>query len=669
MREKLILEVPKGIKYFSDYEEQGFHLEDFPYILDKQIPGCGFTTWVLKNSQNVILASPRKMLMINKKSQMDEEKVPVFLVNISNENYVDKDLNKSTNNDSQENVPSVKDWKELKHNLGLYISERHFDKRPIKIIVTYDSYRKVREILEEARLFDSFYTVVDEFQSIFTDSRFKSDTEMEFIENLKSVQKVCYVSATPMMEEYLDLIDYFRDLPYQSLDWGALEPDRISKPELDVRSLKSVNTAIKPIIEAYRAGRFEHRLQPDGSGDVTSKEAVFYINSVSNIIGIINTCKLMPEEVCILCSNTSYNQKRISTRLDKKKQGIEYKIEDVPTRNKPRKMFTFCTRTVYLGADFYSPCARSFIISDANIETLAVDITLDLPQILGRQRLDENPWRNSAVLYVRPPMKFKGTTEEEFNAWVEKKMKETKDLLLSYESSPDEAKFSVANIYEREAKGNNYKYNYVSVNKHAGKQPTPVFNSLVAIAEKRAFDIQKKDYADRFVTNNRIREAGINITTELSFNVQYVLRNFDRFSSSKDKLKYLCTQQDVVLSQKEWNQLFSEIDDSYRNYYIGLGADRCKALGYDFSRLQREYEVKFFDTDLVRGELVAAFPVGLRISSSEAKDKLRELYRKLGYKKNPKATDLETYFILKDTKIKDPIEGKLVRAYEILGLR
>lgn len=64
-------------------------------------------------------------------------------------------------------------------------------------------------------------------------------------------------------------------------------------------------------------------------------------------------------------------------------------------------MFTLCTRTVYLGADFYSTCARSFIFSDANIDCLSVDISLDLPQILGRQRLDCNPWKNCAELYYK----------------------------------------------------------------------------------------------------------------------------------------------------------------------------------------------------------------------------------------------------------------------------
>ena len=44
---------------------------------------------------------------------------------------------------------------------------------------------------------------------------------------------------------------------------------------------------------------------------------------------------------------------------------------------------------------------RTVVLSDANIETLAVDISLDLPQILGRQRLVENPWKDEATVYFR----------------------------------------------------------------------------------------------------------------------------------------------------------------------------------------------------------------------------------------------------------------------------
>ena len=99
MKEKVILQVPKGIRYIDDYEKQGFHLEDFPYILDKKIPGCGFTSWILTNSQNIILASPRKMLMENKERQINGEgenrQELVYLVQTAFCDYnVDKDLNK-----------------------------------------------------------------------------------------------------------------------------------------------------------------------------------------------------------------------------------------------------------------------------------------------------------------------------------------------------------------------------------------------------------------------------------------------------------------------------------------------------------------------------------------------------------------------------------------------
>ena len=671
MKEKVILQVPKGIRYVDDYERQGFHLEDFPYILDKKIPGCGFTSWILTNSQNIILASPRKMLMENKERQINGEgkdrQELVYLVQTAFCDYgVDKDLNKySRESKDDQQVPT--DWVELKHSISQYVLKCQFDNRPVKIIVTYDSYRKIKEILEDIRLFDTFHTVVDEFQSIFTDSRFKSSTEMEFVETLKSVQKVCYVSATPMMEEYLNMMDYFKDLPYQELDWGTLDPGRIKKPNIDVRSLKSVNTAIKPVIEAYRAGKFEHKLVYDyltqSMRDVESKEAVIYVNSVTNIIGIIRACGLMPDEVCILCSDTPNNQKRISKKLDKKRQGIEYKIEKVPTREEARKMFTFCTRTVYLGADFYSDNARTFIVSDANIDTLAVDITLDLPQIMGRQRLEENPWKDEAILYVRPLMKSKAMNIKEFQAWIEKKVEETNDLLDSYDNSPTEkSKASLINVYSREVNGNNYRYNYVSVNQHAGSKPIPAFNSLVLIAEQRAFDIQQLDYADRFTVFSRILDQ-CNITQTQSMEVQMFIQKFNSLPTV-NRLKFLCTSEKNFTAE-EWEFIFSEIPNFYRNVYLGIGPERCKALGYNYSRAKAEYETKFFNTDIVKEDILSSFSVGDITTNKEIKEKLKRIYDRLGYKKIPKANALEEFFKLKDIKIKDK-SGNWIHKIEIL---
>ena len=70
--------VPQGIRYISDWEEYDkSYLFSFPHILDKKIPGCGFTEYCIRNNRNIILCSPRKILLQNK---FDQHKEDVFLV-------------------------------------------------------------------------------------------------------------------------------------------------------------------------------------------------------------------------------------------------------------------------------------------------------------------------------------------------------------------------------------------------------------------------------------------------------------------------------------------------------------------------------------------------------------------------------------------------------------
>lgn len=63
-REKII--VPRGIRYLKDWN--WFSLSQFPAkcIINKQIPGCGFTEYCISGAEDVILCSPRKILLENK---------------------------------------------------------------------------------------------------------------------------------------------------------------------------------------------------------------------------------------------------------------------------------------------------------------------------------------------------------------------------------------------------------------------------------------------------------------------------------------------------------------------------------------------------------------------------------------------------------------------------
>lgn len=131
-----------------------------------------------------------------------------------------------------------------------------------------------------------------------------------------------------------------------------------------------------------------------------------------------------------------------------------------------------------------------------------------------------------------------------------------------------------------------------------------------------------------------------------------------------DKLKFLCIHDNFKFSSDEWEIALSEIPEFYRNVYIEVGPERCKALGYNYSRAKAEYETKIFNTDIVKDNILQQFHVGDRLSNSEIKEKIGKIYKKLGYKKTPKANALEEFFEIKYTKIKE--NNSWVNGIEIL---
>lgn len=655
--------VPKGVRYV---DESDYTLEDFqfPHILDKKIPGCGYTEYCLRSPLPTILCSPRKILLENKEAQHIGE-VFYFRNEFDIETDTGKDLTKIDKASvSKENFEAVVDNSKeiseliviLNEKLSNYLSDCSMKGLTPKILVTYDSFRLVKEYLVKHNLFQYFYVVIDEFQSIFTDSRFKSTTEMEFVNQLQDVQRVCFVSATPMIDKYLKQVDEFKDLPYFEFDWSSEDPLRTITPDLKVRVAHSLTGQALKIINEYKSGNFEEAIV--GGNKIYSTEAVFYVNSVTNIISIIRKAELKPEECNILCANTPQNQKRVKSRL-----GRKFSIGSVPLKGEPHKMFTFCTRTVYLGADFYSFCARSFILSDANIDSLAVDITLDLPQILGRQRRPENPWKNRAELYYKTLGKANELTEEAFENIIKLKLKKTNDLLLSFSLTPDSAKHSVAETYKRDAISTNYQFTYTAVNEHGGNDLIPCLNNLVLIAERRAFDIQQKDYKDRFTVFNTIVDTGL-INTDITSSIQTFLRVFESLSGFKDKMRYLCDSS-KLLSDIEIGVILDQIPLTYKNYYMTLGPERLYSLGYDITKVSREYSDMFFDRNSLKESIYNTFHEGDKIAMSDIKIMLKDLYKSLGYNKSPMATDLEEFFELSRTKISTP-EGKYRDAFKLL---
>ena len=165
-------------------------------------------------------------------------------------------------------------------------------------------------------------------------------------------------------------------------------------------------------------------------------------------------------------------------------------------------MFTLCTRTTYLGADFYSTNAYTVVCSDCNIQTMTVDISLDLPQILGRQRLKENVFRNEVLLLYKAETKKMAIINEEKlvnDEKVREKDTKTERLLEEYNRMTEDGKLLWAEKAKRDSKL--YESDYLGVSKRTGRA---IYNYLVKIADQRAYDVSRREYIDEITIKRGI---------------------------------------------------------------------------------------------------------------------------------------------------------------------
>ena len=149
-----------------------------------------------------------------------------------------------------------------------------------------------------------------------------------------------------------------------------------------------------------------------------------------------------------------------------------------------------------------------------------------------------------------------------------------------------------------------------------------------------------------------------------------IVREFiEKFKESKDfpnKMKLLC---ETDLTDLERGVLLDQLPLTYKNYYETLGPERCKALGYNKTDLEKEYSDLQFDKSKLVSEIYKEFLVGSKYSKSDTKEKLKLIYSTLGYNKTPKANDLEEYFELKSCQITNKETGKRDMAFEIIKIK
>ena len=652
--EKETLKVPKGIQYISDWKN--YDLPEGHCIVDKGVTGCGYTEFCLRNDHLVVLCSPRKLLLENKYEQHQKEGNwnVLYLVN--------------ENEDDSNSVSGLEVEKIWTNKLFFHLQKCRQNNRPPKILVTYDSTYHLLSCLKTlGEDLGDVYFIIDEFQSIFLDAFFKASTEFNFVEYLQDCPNVLYLSATPMLDEYLVEVDEFKDLHFYELDWS--ETGSVENIKITSKKIISISGECKKIITKFQNGKYPIALNIQGK-PVESKEAVFYLNSVSDIIRTVRSSGLTPSDVNIICSGTKENKEKLS-RLSKNlgyTSATGFKLGKVPLKGEKNKKFTFCTRAVYMGADFYSDCASTYVFADPNIRCLALDISMDLPQIVGRQRNRSNPFKNNISVYYKTTDEIQ--TREEFDRIQEERDSATISLLNLYTKASDDEQVQYVQKLRRDSEL--YLHDFVSISNKTGQ---PVYNNFIRLAHERSWRISQKDYQDQISVTKVMEDKGYTVTEEGKYIQEdpiFLLfkTEFEGTNQFSEKLKIYCRYLDQYQKDSRLSGyiMFYVKDPDFQKYYLHYGTSGCNALKYRRQDLEEGMKTNVDVNDNL-DLIYNTFLVGEKYSTKDIKSLLGSIYTSLGISKTPKAVDLEEYFELEPTKVTNPGTKKRENGFKIISRR
>lgn len=611
---KEMIKIPANIKYLTEREK---FIEEFgkPFelpngILNKEIPGCGATTVALTDEHKTIICSPRNELLKNKHEQYPDTLLVIGGV----------------------------DTKEIE----AYLQTAELP----KIQVSYDS---VYKLIGCIKYKSDWRVVVDEFQCLLADSSFKSEIELHFLDNSRSFPYVTFLSATPILDKYLEQIDHFKDMNYYQLDWEEKDIVRVYRE----RTKNPINAALE-IVRYYQNGNYPS-VYVNGER-IYSKECVIFLNSVNNIVNIIKQTELKPEEVNIIVGNSDDNDRQIA------RIGEGFKRGRIPLKGETHKKFTFCTSTAYAGCDFYSTNAATFVISDCNRPNTAVDIATELVQIAGRQRLACNPFRQFLTFVYN--VNAEEVEQETFNEHLCRKVNVTLDEIRDNNNAGEALRAKRIKDFRRIPDNVKYQDSYTMYDEQKGEF---VFNRLAYVNEQYCFDVQKFNYQNGVIVKKLLQDSSFDVSENQTYAVyQEQLKHLIKKEPFVDRMQAYCeyrAKQGLIV-----NLAMSTLESKYpelRYYYEALGADRIKALNYKEKKLLNEIHI-MKTKNKIRHELHGIIHIGDRILTTDIQQTLHDVYDRLGIDKSLKATDLNEFFEIHPVKI--PTANGRKNGFEIRGI-
>lgn len=639
-KKKLEINDP-SIKYISDWKDVNCNciIDNYigygRYLLNKQLTGCGCTSYYLKNNENVILLSPRVKLLKDKR-----KKIPGLL-------YFNREKDETTS------CPYFT-IDNLKMQMNQYFQWCYDNNAPVKLLCTYDSFINMADILEndfKMNISQRFRIVIDECHSLIRDVKLKQFRNKcilsNFISRLFNYDNLLFVSATPIVD-FLKGIDEFRDndVQYYDMRWAcAREIERFDHKCTDSKNaFDLIYSFYASHIDPYGRHYFDARFHADGTADY-SYEAVIFLNNVNNIKRILDYYvkkkKLIDiSDVTILCAETEKNRKTLKT-VDK---SLAF-ATSIPQEGEPHTTWTFVTSTCFWGVDFNSQCASTFVIANYYIPSLSLDIATDIPQIIGRQRVESNVFRNTLHIFFTNAITT--INDQEFKQSQNDKLEDSKKQIRIYNDSAQDLKdIALTNL-----------------NKIIDMDPNGLYVSTVnGVPEIDELLIIAEDFSRYIVSNhhswfigNRSNVGRIrfnNITENLKSDLKMISGNRLTSDRIRKVYEYFCQYTYSIQREEFYEMLHAEGYGDIASYFNNLDLPRIYANGFDTSKMNNEIAMRRMGKDIVT--LVKdRFESGKTYTKKEIKEGLHQIYESLGLKPKGTAQDLGRYCEYEEIKVND----------------
>lgn len=580
-------------------------MEDLPHncIFNKVITGCGGTTVALSNNECYIIAVPTQELIKNK-IKRDDAGVGTYTLQ---------------NGETRE-IFGLFGYSSymMKKELRDYI-ESHEIK---KIMCTYDKMEMLLHFIEPK----DYRLLVDEYHTLLKAYSFREKAINRVFSTYKMYKSFCFMSATPIMPDFKpSLLD---DVEEVMAEWDNVEKITVNLQYSNKPFLTAAN-----IINRYKADGF---IEVNGN---KSYEAFFFINSVNEICKILKHCNLTNDNARIICADTEDNRKKLGDF-------------NISTSNSANKQFTFITCKSFEGVDYFSDSAISFVVSSASAEHTKLAIDTDIPQIVGRIRSKNNPFRNKIVhIYNR--------TNKDI------------DLITTFEEMTD-----ITNRTEEAAKQQIEKYNNATTRAEKIAIKRLINNDLILETEDGIYyndAILKLDLYN-FKVNQIIYKSGISVRTE--YQERGVQTTAITYNKEDGEIKTE-NETKAITFKEAYLKALSCQDLVQRDQYlkVDMVKEAIEKLTPEEVRAARYTKKTIKELLISKNEKLNQFTKAIKMIKKEmpynefvpvakVKAMLANVYEILGIEKKAKATDITAFFYAKESRIR--INGKIERVICII---